>query len=201
MQSKGTNAFATLEQLKSKVWDTRDEGVKELKKAGFRDTSKTYRMAETEAGRWYIEELDPHASQDVPDPVIEQPGKAKAKPKAKATTGKPATAPAPAMKAAAPFDAAVGFDKPGKAAAKQPARVKKAGKSSDPSDAELPPGFDDWLVAEGSKEAGILRTVINTKLGTERRWMPHLMALGKARGYTATMTKEGRFTRFFLKKI
>lgn len=263
-------AFLSLEQLKSKVWETRNDLVADMKKGGFKPEAVSYRPAQSENGSWYIEEIDPDASQEVTttpqkaapmrkarEPHVKKPARGKAKaladdaeaddttaqvlaktmqmvwpdpstankwliahpqpglevffnpdhptrpgyclrpkgaPDAKGTPtpapkpetpAKPATKPAPAAKAAS-------TPKPAKP-------DRKPGKSSDPSPDELPKGFDDWLVEQATRKEGVLRTEIKAKLGFERRWMNYLADLGKQRGHVATMVREGRFTRFFMK--
>jgi len=113
-----------------------------------------------------------------PSAITKQPTPAKVPDKKTDPAAKPAVAPKPKT------------DKP-----------KVQGKSSDPLPSELPDGFDDWLVKQGSTDQGILRTEINRRLGKERRWQNHLKELGKQRGYAFSMQRDGRFTRFFLTKI
>lgn len=236
-------AFASLNQLKSLVWDTRDECEKALKRGGFKTETATYRPSQNDSGRWYLEEIDLDASQEAPEPI---PAKLTKPAKAKAKTTKPAASAdvsdkswpdpttankwlasnpqpglivcfdadkavyrlrpvgtTPAMTAAkAPAKAP---EAPAKTPAKTPAAAKPKpaktlGKSSDPSPDELPPGFDDWLIEMAFRNEGLLRTEINARLGVTRRWMNHLKELAKQHGFTASMQRDGRYTRFFLKK-
>lgn len=78
--------------------------------------------------------------------------------------------------------------------------TRKLGKSSGPDPEELPKGFDDWLLDMARSKDGVLRNEINKRLGAERRWSNHLTALGKKHGLTLSRSRDGRFTRFYLKK-
>lgn len=194
--------FLSLEQLKSRVFDTEEDCVKELKANGFKPATAAYRVSLAESGKWYIEELDPDASQEREEPV-----------RLNISTGKRRSAVSRIKDGAAkkkPAERTEAAAKPmpvqKKAAAKKAAPAKKQGtgskgKSSDPSPDEMPSGFDDWLFEQASRKEGVLRTEVNAKFGTERRWMPYLTGLGERRGgLKASMKREGRFTRFFLTK-
>jgi hypothetical protein len=81
-----------------------------------------------------------------------------------------------------------------------PPRPKSTGgKSSDPSPEDLPKGFEAWALAEAHSKGGVLRTDLNKKIGTERRWSNYLIELGKKHDLKFSSVREGRFTRFFLK--
>jgi hypothetical protein len=81
-----------------------------------------------------------------------------------------------------------------------PPRPKSTGgKSSDPSPEDLPKGFEAWALAEAHSKGGVLRTDLNKKIGTERRWSNYLIELGKKNNLKFSSVREGRFTRFFLK--
>jgi hypothetical protein len=267
-------AFPSMSQLMSRVWDTRDDCISDLKKSGFKPETAKYRPSQHDTGKWYIEEIDPEASQEVPEQPTAPAPMRKARergvtkpPKAKATMPDPqealerswpdpttakkwlATHPQPGLavthdpdravyclrpvetsdpaqaeadanrvKGAAATDAfttkfnaprsrSAKAPEPTKTAAKAPAKPDKPdkpartpGKSSDPSPDELPKGFDTWVIEQATRDTGVLRTEIKAKLGFERRWMNYLKELGKKSGYSVAMQRDGRFTRFLMKK-
>jgi hypothetical protein len=224
-----TVVFASMEQLKSRVWDTRDELVKELKRNGFAAENASYKPAQMDnGGKWFIAELDPDASQEVQE--VQPPlntGKKKSavarikaaapeKAAAKAMQAAPAkTAPKPGRETLSPAQRKAGKkgaatpapapppakEEPAKGKAKAAPKKAAAKHRSSPAEAnELPAGFDEWAVAQATRPDGLLRTEIKAKVGFERRWMPYLTELAKETGHAIDMRRDGRFTRFVMTK-
>jgi hypothetical protein len=218
--------FLSLEQLKQAHYGTRELLERELKKAGFAVETATYRPVQLDSGGWGIETIDPDASQELqppgPSPVKSKPKAAKASAPQKPVTpdgkpidvvyqddagvavvgeveGKVVVHPATARMARQPVATPLAKPDAKKKTPPPPRPKSTGGKSSDPSPEDLPKGFEAWALAEAHSKGGVLRTDLNKKIGTERRWSNYLIELGKKHGLKMTMVREGRFTRFFLK--
>jgi len=179
-------SFATLSQLKSRVWSSREDAEADLKRSALAPETATYRISQFKSGKFYLEDIEP-ASKDAKQAEVVQlnTGKQK-KPLARIKQA------APVKDAKAPASAKP--EAPAKAA-KPPADPLKGG----PDPAKLPNGFDAWAVEQAMSKDGVFRTELRKKSGIDCKWFGYLKQIAAAHNCTATMERVGRLTLFRMK--
>jgi hypothetical protein len=213
-------AFRSLAQLKTQVWDTREQVVRELKANALAEQGPTHRIIEYN-GKWQVEDVDPDANQeanDVSDAVQETNQVNNGKKKSAMARIKQA-APAPKKKAAAKKEAAP--------AKKQAATPAPAAAEPDPVNDMTPlPNAGgpyhlrlEWAqfnIAEGaltvSKAAGTIVQIIGAdgkqarlidgRIGRGSRRPPRQRDEGSGRkpGETDPNSKRGQCTKLLMRE-
>ena len=178
-------SFATLSQLKSRVWSSREDAEADLKRSALAPETATYRISQFKSGKFYLEDIEP-ASKDAKQAEVVQ-----------LNTGKQKKPLARIKQAAAIKDEAPAPAKPETPAkaAKPPADPLKGG----PDPAKLPKDFDAWAVEQAMSKDGVFRTELRKKSGIDCKWFGYLKQIAAAHNCTATMERVGRLTLFRMK--
>jgi len=179
----------TIPDLMQRVWNTREDLVKDFKRHGYPVVGADYMPGEMSDGTWKI--IDRADA----DPLVSDVPAAETEPATGTHGGEtPARAPrkrqAARQPAAAPAPGAVPGAADGPPAGPNGAYDWRAAGGPNPD--KLPEGFETWAIEMATRDQGVTRRDLHARTKMNCKWFAYLKDVGQRNGFYTDMKRDGR---------